>query len=186
MVVFGSEMRYYMIIDLVIFTEGAVEGLFFSATKEQEHKPILFLGPFPFVFPLSLSPSPPPSPCFPCWLPQPPFTAPLTPQWLDLEDIGRCDPVLTQESLWGEWHSSCFPCRVRVTGDSGDGQAGMEREQDSNQKKQPMQRASSSLGLGQTWFFLVMRRDECSQTPEGDGYFWEGMSYEVNFIPKLF
>lgn len=67
-----------------------------------------------------------------------------------------------------------------------DGQVGMEREQDSNQKKQQMQRASSSLGMGRTRFFLVMCRDKCSQTPEGHGYFWEGISYEVNFISKLF
>lgn len=64
-----------------------------------------------------------------------------------------------------------------------DGQVGMEREQDSNQKKQQVQ---ILFRIGKNAVFLVMRRDECSQAPEGHGYFWEGMSYEVNFTPELF
>lgn len=67
-----------------------------------------------------------------------------------------------------------------------DGQVGMERGQDSNQKNQQAQRASSSSGSGRTRLCLVMRTGEFSQTPEGHGYFGEGMSYEVNFTPKQF
>lgn len=84
-------------------------------------------------------------------------------------------------SVQGESHRGLGRCHGtgRWAGGHGEG-SGFQLEEPASAEGQFLFRVGKNTALS------GYARGEFSQTPEGHGYFGEGMSYEVNFTPKQF